>query len=147
MQAPKSWSKYTTAKHNLGLIFCVRFQIAENAKLRVMNSSSSCVSTTADLALKIEEDEGMPSSPESLSTPSRSSISDFEDDLDPTFNADESQNRSDVATDDFRFRVASRFRGPAASTNDLQPKEQNRGSAGKQIQSCNAPQQLACLLW
>ena len=112
-------------------------------------NSSSCVSTTAETTadLKIEEDEGMPSSPESLSTPSRSSISDFEDDLEPTFNADDSQNRSDVASDDFRFRVASRFRGPAASTNDLQPKEQNRGPAAKQIQSCNAPKQLACLLW
>jgi hypothetical protein len=91
-----------------------------------------------DLTVKVETEELLPFSPESMHTPSstHANVSDFEDDSDSNFIYNNNDN-NDICDNDIcdnidgkpRSAVVTRFRGPAASTNDLQQKEQNRVSA------------------
>ena len=129
------------------------FQLAENVQLRESNNNSNGMMmmtfpspdliVKSDLIVKVETEELLPFSPESMHTPSSShaNVSDFEDDSDSSFifnnNNNNNNNNNDENIVDVsdkidvkpRSPVVTQFRGPAASTNDLQQKEQNRVSA------------------
>jgi hypothetical protein len=123
---------------------------------------STTTSINSDLIFKVKEETdeiALPFSPESLPVTPSHTISDVDEDSDSTFvsalsnsnyNIIANAGRQNNNSSNLRSPVASRFRGPAEPTNDLQPQEQNRVPAVERRRtttSSTLPCHLAWLIW
>ena len=112
-----------------------------------------------EVKVKEEEDEiSLPFSPESLPVTPSHTISDVEEDSDSNFVSALNSSNYNIIPDagynsnssNLRSPVASRFRGPAEPTNDLQPQERNRVPAVERRRTTTPstlPCHLALLIW
>jgi hypothetical protein len=123
---------------------------------------SSTTSINSDMIFKVKEETdeiALPFSPESLPVTPSHTISDVDEDSDSTFvsalnnsnyNIIANAGRQNNNSSNLRSPVASRFRGPAEPTNDLQPQEQNRVPAVERRRtttSSTLPCHSALLIW